>query len=70
MDQAKPLGRPKNELTEIKEQAKKLAMGYKIERVHEERNNNNTVISRSVEITEVPGSADALILWKSMVESG
>jgi hypothetical protein len=59
-------GRPKQDKTLIKEQAKKLAMGYKIETVHEVRNANNTVISLTVDIIEVPGSPDALRLWNEL----
>jgi len=61
-------GRPKAERTLIKDQAIKLAMGYQVETIHEIRSNNNMMISKTVDIIEVPGSVDALRLWKELCE--
>ena len=62
------IGRPKAEITKIKDQAIKLAMGYDAEFTHETRNANNVVVNKTVDIQHIPGSVDALRLWKELSE--
>ncbi len=60
----------KEELALIKEQAVKLAMGYKVETVHEDKNNNNITTHKTVDTHEVPGNVEALKVWKEICEAG
>lgn len=61
-------GRPKSDKTLIRDQAKKLAMGYETKVVHENRTNNNRLENSTVDIVQVPGSVDALRLWKELCD--